>query len=377
MRTLAVDSTEAALLLQQETARMAALYREKSDLEARIAESDASLASRYFADPVHRLSAESSLITANLNFADAQRWLFFMVRALEYKWNTPFANFQHPPGGRTWSANAIFKLRNADELVSFYDAMLAFDTLINRGKTLRFDWFSVREDFMGLKLLDDLGNPAVYNDPQTGQALDAISMFRTNLLRRTRSFQGGQEIVIEFNTVRQIPGGFFFVGPTFDLNGNVVSGQEGRFLDKIDYLQIRLPGNHSLGRSQLAGNLTYGGTSFIRNFNVGHFDPQRPDRLVDELTAYSTRYWFYDPTASQMRWRFTEGLTINAVEMELSPDPRVPPTVTQIEEFKERSVAATGWKLTVPLVQQNVQVMRINELNDVEIYFHHYSAQRQ
>jgi hypothetical protein len=181
--------------------------------------------------------------------------------------------------------------------------------------------------------------------------------------------------VLEFNTVRQIPGGFFFVGATFDLDGNVIN--KGRFLDKIDYLQIRLPGTHSLGRAQLAGNLTYGGTSFIRNFNVGHFDPARRDRLVNELTGYSTRYWFYDPTPSQMRWRFNEGLTIGSVEMELTADPRVPPTVTRIEEFKERSVAATGWKLTIPLVQQNVQVMRLEELNDVEIYFHHYSAQRQ
>jgi hypothetical protein len=375
MSTLAVDSLEAGQLLQQEVARLAGLYREKADLEARIAERSASIASRYFADPIHRVTAESGQITASLGFADAQRWLFFMARALEYKWNTPFANFQHPPGGRVWSDASLFKLRNADELDAFFDAMLAFDGLINRGKTYRFDWFSVREDFMGLKQTNELGQLAMYTDPQTGRSLDAISLFRTNLLRTLRAVQGGQEIVLEFNTVRQIPGGFFFVGPTFDLNGNVIN--KGRFLDKIDYLQIRLPGSHSLGRPQLAGNLTYGGTSFIRNFNVGHFDPLRPDRLIDELTAYSTRYWFYDPTASQMRWRFNEGLTIDSVEMQLTADPRIPPTVTQIEEFKERSVAATGWKLTIPLVQQNVQVMRINELNDVEIYLHHYSAQRQ
>ncbi len=375
MSTLAVDSLEAGQLLQQEVARLAGLYREKADLEARIAERNASIASRYFADPIHRLTAEYGQILANLDFDDAQRWLFFMVRALEYKWNTPFSNFQYPPGGRVWSAGSLFKLRNSDELEAFYDAMLAFDALINRGKTYRFDWFSVRDDFMGLKQTNELGQLAMYTDPQTGRSLDAISLFRTNLLRTLRTVQGGQEIALEFNTVRQIPGGFFFVGPTFDLAGNVIN--KGRFLDKIDYLQIRLPGSHSLGRPQLAGNLTYGGTSFIRNFNVGHFDPLRADRLIDELTAYSTRYWFYDPTANQMRWRFNEGLTIDSVEMQLTSDPRIPPTVTQIEEFKERSVAATGWKLTIPLRQQNVDVMRIDELDDVEIYFHHYSAQRQ
>ncbi len=373
MRTLAVDSLEAALVLRQEVARLAGLYREKSDLEARIAENNINLTSRYFADPVHRQAAEAGQIRANLAFAEAQRWLFFMVRALEYKWNTPFANFVDD--GRTWSLQSIFKVRNADELEDFYLAMRDFDLTINRGKTYRFDWFSVREDFMGLHETNSAGQIAMYSDPQTGLELDAIAMFRTNLLRSMELFQGGAQVVLNFNTVRQIPGGFFFLGPTFDLDGKVLN--KGRFLDKIDYLQIRLPGHHTLGHSQLPGNLTYGGTSFIRNFNVGHFAPGRPDHLAGEMTAYSTRYWFYDVSTNQMRWRFNEALTIDGVEMELTPDPRIPPTVTAIEEFKERSVAATGWKLAIPIIQQNVPVLNVDQLDDVEIYFHHYSAQRQ
>ena len=379
MSTLAVDSLEAGALLRQEVARLAALYREKADLEARAAERKTSLASRYFADPVHRLAAQYRQIEADHAFADAQRWLFFTVRAFEYKWNSPFANYRHPPSvGRIWSAASLFKLRNADELHAFFDAMDGLDGEINRGKTYRFDWFSVRNDFMGLKPTNDLGQLAMYTDPVTGRSLDALSLFRTNLLRNLRFFQGGHDVVLEFNTVRQTPGQFFFVGPTFDLNGDVVPGLEGRFLDKIDYLQIRLPGDYPPDRPpQLAGNLTYGGTAFIRNPTVGHFDPLRRDRLIDELTAYSTRYWFYDFNPNQMRWRFKENLTINAVQMQLTDDPRVPPTVSAIHEFKERSVAATGWVLTIPLVQGNTEVLRIDELNDIEIYFHHYSAQRQ
>lgn len=37
--------------------------------------------------------------------------------------------------------------------------MTAFDALINRGKTSRFDWFSVREDLMGLKTLPTRRHP--------------------------------------------------------------------------------------------------------------------------------------------------------------------------------------------------------------------------
>jgi len=371
MATLQVDSQEAGLQLRQEMARMTALYREKQELEARIAERNKDLASRYFADPIHRIVAETNLLSANLSFGQAQKWLFFMARALEYKWNLPFANFEYPSGsGRFWSEETLFKLRNAEELQAFYVAMVEFNRPINRGRFYSFDWFSVRDDFMKLP---PSGGP--YIDPVTGMEMDGISLFRTNLLRRLQTFQGGSQVVIEFSTVRQIPGGFFFVGPTFDNGGALLN--KGRFLDKIEYLQIRLPGTHTLGRSQLAGNLTYGGTSFIRNFNVGHFDAERPDELVDEMTAYSTRYWFYDPSQGQMRWRFNENLTIDSVEMELSPDPRVPPSANIIEEFKERSVAATGWKLTIPLRLQGVEVLNIDELNDVEIYFYHYSAQRQ
>ena len=376
MNTLVIDTEEAVLLLQQEVARLAGLYREKRDLEARLEAANVMRAGRYFADPIHRLAANADMLAANFAFNEARRWLFFTLRAFEYKWNLPFQDFEYPEGsGKVWSHDTLFRLRNADELADFFDALVELDARINRGSVDRFDWFSVRRDFMNLKDLDDQGLPAVYTDPVTGLELDALSMFRTNLLRRLDGSGNNQWFDLEFSTVRQIPGGFFFVGPIFNESGGVES--KGRFLDKIDYLQIRLPGNHTLGRPQLAGNLTYGGVSFIRNFNVGTFDPERPDRLRDEMTPYSTRYWFYDPTPGQMRWRFTEGLTIENVEMELSEDPRIPPSVTRIEEFKERSVAATGWKLRVPTISLGQQVLRISELNDVEIYFHHRSAPRQ
>jgi hypothetical protein len=149
------------------------------------------------------------------------------------------------------------------------------------------------------------------------------------------------------------------------------------FLDKIDYLQIKLPGQHTLGLTSLRGRLTYGGASFIRRFNVGAPDAERPDRLRNELTSYSTRYWFFDPTPGIARWRFTDALTIDSVRMELARDDRVPPEIDRVLAFKERSVAATGWVLEIPTVSQGTEGLRIDDLNDVEIYFSHFSAQRQ
>jgi hypothetical protein len=370
MNTLAVESMDAALLLTQEANRLAALYREKADLERALAERRQELASRFFADPSHRLYAENELVRANLAFEEARKWMFFAVRALEYKWNTPFTHV-FPAGGRQWTADTVFKLRHAGELELFYRAMANFDLLINRARTPEFDGFSVREDFFGYSLTNHAGETLFHADPQTGEPVTAIEAFRSRL-RQLQNAQG--DIRIEFNTVRQVPGGTFFVGPRFS-NGAVI--EKGRFLDKIDYLQIKLPGQHTLGLTSLRGRLTYGGASFIRKFNVGAPDAERPDRLRNELTSYSTRYWFFDPSPGIARWRFTDALTIDSVRMELAPDDRAPPEIDRVLAFKERSVAATGWVLEIPTVSQGTEVLRIDDLNDVEIYFSHFSAQRQ
>jgi hypothetical protein len=366
MRTLAVDSQEAALLMTQELNRLVALYREKEDLEQKVAQQDASIASRFFADPVHRLASQADMVTANLAFNEAQKWLYFMVRALEYKWNTPFRNYSH--AGRTWSADTIFKLRNATELEQMFEAMDSFENQIQLPKDDYFDWFSVRDDFFGYKRTNNLGQALFYTDPVTGATVDAITAFRGRL-SQLQDAQGN--IALNFSTVTEIPGGTFFRGPRFNAQGQVIS--KGLFLDKIRWLKISLPGSHTLGRSQLTGELRYGGTGFIRNFDVGTFDPMRPDRLRNELTAYATRFWFFH--APSATWRFSEALS-SPVTMQLSDDPRVPPSVQELDVFKERSVATTGWVLTIPTEDGGQPVLNIHELDDVEIYFFHYAVTR-
>ena len=370
MNTLAVDSQEAALLLKQEVGRLTALSREKADLERTIAESSLDLTGRYFADPVHHLRFQHQTMLAKLSFDEAQKWLYFMARALEYKWNTPFMNYFYL--GRKWSTGTLFKLRNAEELEGFYNAMASFNNLVQLPKDDYFDWFSVREDFFGYKMTNDLGQLAYYPDPSdpNGPAnLTAVQAFRRRLQGLTNALG---DIKLEFSTVREIPGGTFFRGPRFSANGDVLSA--GLFLDKIKWLKVSLPGSHSLGRTLLAGELTYGGSSFIRNFDVGHFVPDRPDRLADELTAYGTRYWFFHPPSAS--WRFSAALK-SPVTMQLSADPRVPPTVQEIDIFKERSVATTGWVLSIPTQDLGVPVLKISELDDVELYFYHYAVSRQ
>ena len=366
MRTLQIDSQEAALLLNQEWGRYAALLREKADLERTLAESQGSLRARYFADPIHRLRFRHDTVMANLTFHEAQKWLSFMVRALEYKWNAPFTNF--PYLDRRWSAQTLSALRNAEELELFYGAMEAYDDQIQLPTDDYFDWFSVREDFFGFTASDSAGNALQYVDVDTGETVDALEAFR----RRLRALMDAQgNVRLPFSTVREIPGGSFFLGPRFTAAGQIIS--KGLYLDKIRWLQINLPGRHTQGRTQLTGQLTYGGASFLRNQDVGTFVPDQPDRLRDELTAYSTRFWFFHPASNS--WRFTEAL-MSPVTMQLSADSRVPPTIQQIEVFKERSVAASGWELLIPTIDAGRVVLDIDQLDDVELYFYHYAVTR-
>ncbi|MBK7999920.1 MAG: hypothetical protein IPK15_14690 [Verrucomicrobia bacterium] len=372
MNTLVLDSQEASLLLNQEIARMTALYREKGELEKRLAEASTELASRYFADPLHRITSQATMIEANLSFDEAQKWMFFMARSLEYKINSPFTNNFL---GRTWNSHSVFKARNADELVDLYDAMIDYNDTASRNRQSETSWFSIREDHLGYRTgVDAQGQPLRYLDPDTGELVPAIEAFRRYLRRNIRQLAGNSaEIVLEFSTAKDLfatANENFFRGPSFNPDGTIPD--PGAYLDKIDGLHLRLPGNHSLGHASVPGRLSYGGTSFIRNPRVGGFDPARPDRLRNELTAYSTRYWFRD---QDLVWRFAEAFS-SQVTLTLSTGPRQETTADQIVVFKERSVAATGWVLSLRIRSGGQQLLNIDEMTDVELLFRHSSISR-
>lgn len=391
MRTLVIDSQEAVILMKQETGRLAQLLREKNELERRVRERDANIARRYYADPIHRLNSNYDILVANLAFDTAHKWLFFMTRALEYKWNVPFAQ-NH--GGVNWNADSVFKCRNGEELYGLYLAMLDFDGDLEgtRIKDDFFDWFSVRDEFFGYRQLDEQGQPLSYLDAETGETVSGIEMFRRRLKRDFLDGQG--QIRLRFSTVRQIPGGSFFRGARFDAEGNVDPQQRGLYLDKIRWMKIRLPGNHTTFNNVINGSLTYGGSSFIRNEQPGTPDPTRADRVINEFTEYSTRYWFRVGQQTETLpgvtglpdvWRFRESLSWPSAQMRKDSGPRlegseqnpdVLPSVLQIDAFKERSVAATDWQMIIPTTDLGTTILNIDQLDDVEIYFYHYAVGR-
>ena len=366
LNTLVVDSQEAAVLMRQELGRMAALYREKARLEADLAQSKAELSTRFFADPVHRLTTLADMQTADFAFDEARKWMFYLTRAFDYKWNTTFTNYYL---GRSWNDNSVLKCQNATELTDLYLALKNKDESIALNLPAPQEAqtsFSVRQDFFGY--LDG----QTYVDPATGQTVGPVEAFRRRLRTLLATNLTDVRLNLEFGTVRQKSGSSFFLGARFDTSGNVVS--PGRYLDKINYLEIWLVGTN-LPTSHTVGDLTYGGTSYIRKQTPGTVDLAQPDLVMNEMTAYSTRYWYLDTGLN--RYRFTDGFKSSGVSVQLAPT--IDPTAInnpaiQIQDFTERSVAASGWLLSIELLNRGAE---INDIDDIELFFDHRSVTRQ
>lgn len=362
MNTLAIESAEAAIVLVQEIGRLTALINEKENLERRKAETNESLADRYFADPSHRLLKDESILRAELSFQRAQKWMFFTVRALEYKWNQKFEHY-YQTTNRTYTLDTLLALRNAKELKDMFDAMAEWD--VTRAISgLNDDWyvkFSFREDFLGYR------NGSQYFDPVSGEPVQPWEAFQSYLGQESlrlspRSVDSRNELEVKalrltFSTVTAKETLGFF--------------SRNNWLDKIKYMRVRVIGASSTGlHSILQGYLKYGGTSFIRNMERGVPDPERPDRYLNEMTCYSTRYWYWKNDV--LGWQSKDALGAS-IALEVSSDPDVPPTVKEIDVFKERSVATSEWTLYLPLEDENHNpVIDTSEITDIEIHFYYY-----
>jgi hypothetical protein len=164
----------------------------------------------------------------------------------------------------------------------------------------------------------------------------------------------------------------------------------GLYLDKIIWMKINVPGEHTCSNPTVAATLSYGGTSFVRNPNPGIHsaddpttpeDEARADRVVDEMTAWSTRFFYYDPGRPfanppiPPRWRFKDAQTA-VVNLNLCHHVEQPESVTRIEVFKERSVAATEWRLVIDTIDDGEVVFDPDEAEDIEILFYHTAKDR-
>ena len=135
---------------------------------------------------------------------------------------------------------------------------------------------------------------------------------------------------------------------------------------------------------RVGGALTYAGSGYLRNARVGTIpNPARPDMIFDEFTLWPTKYWFYDsgqpwavppvPAAWRSSGEQSTDIVLNLTDLSRF---EIPDTVSQIDVFRERSVACDGWTLRIFTQQNGVPVIAIDQINDVEILFYHVSKDR-
>lgn len=360
MNTLAIESAEAALVLVQEIGRLTALINEKEDLERRKAETNELLSDRYFADPSHRLLKDKSILRAELSFQRAQKWMFFTVRALEYKWNQKFKHY-YQTTNQTYTSDTLLALRNTKELENMFDAMAEWDTLISIGARNDdgYKKFSFRQDFLGYR------NGSQYFDPVSRELVEPWEAFQSYLGQESlylgpddpeNPIPDFKVLKLTFSTAFQPESGGFFT--------------RNRWLDKIQYLRVKVYGGAVGGNEGTRdGYLKYGGTSFIRNMTPGTPDPERPDRYIDEMTAYSTRHWYYDPIFG---WQSKDAFG-SPITAWVSDDPDVPSSVYQIDSFQEYSVATSEWTLYLAVESSGgLLLIDVDNITDIEIHFYYF-----
>lgn len=372
LATLGIEMTQAELTLRQEFAKLANIYETLARTEATYNDEVQFASQRYFADPIHLLRKQESKQRAEDSFREAQNWIFFTARALEYKWNTTFSR---TVGQRTWSINELFKTRNTRELNEMLAAMEIYDGAqsFGPGTGTNTDSLSLREDILGWRDVDSHGQPLLYQDPISGDFVRSREAFRSYLKSRTNIRDNGDEVVsINFSTVLSPPGTQFFLPPQFDNQGNAV--ELGTWLNKIQWIKINVPGDLPQG-GFLNGFLSDGGSQLIRRSTVGTLDPNQPDFVRNDTTAYSSRIWFTQDGGQTFEFRERLRAPIR-MERGHPAGTTTLPDVPENTFFRERSVANTGWTLDFTIFSAGsgpggTRLLDLDNVDDIEIIINH------
>lgn len=379
--TLETEDNNTALA--QAIAQKTALLNEVQRILAKRSENTVAVRSKFYADPIHYIRAENALIEADESFRDAQRWLFYTLKALEYKWQQRFAK---TIGSRQYDTGAIFKLRNASELDDLLTAMVIWD-----GTRAGEDIPGEGTTFISFKdhvLAPNPGNLRLTNTADTGTRVDFLTgetVTQTELFRRKllQSTDGARYIRIPFDTMLlEDLNGNFFRGPDYLLDGTVIPG---KWRDKIAYVKVNIIGEDGtpIPGTRL-GSLTYGGNTFTRTRI-----PPCGNRLTAINAPISPEARDIPSEFSVSPFRFYNSVNYNdvfvsadtqgtSIDMAYTGATARSPTgeeilgaTFQINAFNQRSVAATRWILTI-----NPDEVDISKLKDIEIIVKHRFSDR-
>ena len=370
-QAIAIDSKLAAIQATKELAKLVDLLEEKAELECAILRLDASLSDRQFADPTYRLVSESETQQAQRAFQRVRQRLFFMARALEYKWNTPFIS----PSGVT--IDSLFQYRNADELEDFYQELESFDFAQSTGDSSQgfVDNISIREAILGYIT----GDPAIeYLDPVTedpDNSVGAIQAFRSRLTQLTVQNGTEKQLRIPFSTIARLRGApTLFNGPIPGTSPAIL----GFHSDKIAWLTVLCEGNYAdgaAGNRDVPMSLSYSGSTLLRKKQVGTYDPVK-DLYAGEYRLIDSRTLDLSTSPARYQEERLSGKPARRYEFgdpDLTDNTVIPAENYRIHSFNERSVAASDWELVLTLENATTTYLDTDELSDIVVRIKHFA----
>lgn len=387
-----LETTDNTLALSQALAQRAALLGEVQRISANREGDSATVRKAYYADPVHFVRSENALILADSAFRNAQRWVFYTQRALEYKWQQKFARTEASAQGiRSFDSGSLFKMRNAAELDDLLTQLKGWndDRLIQDSGNDHTSFISLLNDVLA-------PNPNVYNltpakradpgvrvDLPTGELVTQLELFRRKL---TRGMDNNGNLNIDFNTTDlNTLQADFFVGPNY----TTTAVAPGEWRDKIVYLKVNIIAEDGTTIPQnKAGALSYGGQTFFRtrippcpdrsvHLPAGTPDGITPTDLPGEFFTAPFRYYASANYNNIFTSQDTQNQSITAAytgaSAKSATGEEILGSTYQINSFNQRSVAATRWRLTLFAPPAGWDV---SKLKDIEIIVRHHSSAR-
>ncbi|WP_444896000.1 hypothetical protein [Microbulbifer sp. SSSA005] len=371
VNAIVLELAQSEATLVQESKRLPMILNQANRMVADIINDAPELAQRYFADLIHSRRVPKEVLKAANDFDQAQKWLLYTAEALEYKWQRPFVI-----RNLDISKESVFHLRNAEDMWDLYGIMMDFDWPGTAALDQLTDTFSIKEEVFGyIDNVNGIAQTYLHPDPnqQSGPRLSAREAFQEQLKLLARTFGSDTWVTIEFSTVKEPVGSNFFTGPMFlEEGGSSCLLVGGSYMDKIETIGLNIPTLYSIsGESQTPAYLTYGGASVVRDRFPG-YEITRDDGAAGvegEFNTYSALFWDTAGLSQLAAVNNSYRVSMSAALDVFGSGAGSINTVTDL--FKERSVAATGWRLSFLLEDIYGPLVDVEAIKDIELIFAH------
>ena len=368
LRILEIDMLDAEIRYAQELKRLAQYYNQVESKVMRRDRATHRLAQRSMADPTYRIEVTNAALEAEDLFQSAQISTYLLAKALEYKHPIPDTQF------KLSVFPAILRARTAESLKTLVIGMKNMDGY-EEGPSYYYWSFSLRKDY--LKMTFDKEIP-----DSRGTVQSPVAQFQEYLINLTKdsknivNVDNKAHLSVPFSTVKlDIEDDNYAQVTLKDSEGNDRESaatpvfQTGLWDSKIDWIQINFKGfgiNDHYTQS-MPVRLKYGGSGFLRT-KENFPDPTDPNKEIDFLVYPNPAYDFtYKIVEGRIEWKVLSYIE-DVITAQLVSDSDEPEYSLKTLKFRERPVAATDWRLLIPL-----DGTHLNNIHDIIINIVYYA----